>query len=221
MRKTVFLISCIVLLTGLIIFEQASLLKLTGTSWKKESMTFLPGDERIRPAFLGFESTAAHYLWIRTIIYFGSHSVTDNDYRWLINMIDIITKLDPYFYPAYEFAALIVPDVCKNPDAARVILQRGLTYLGRTKWNIPFYLGMLYYEHYNDKESAARYISLASKVPGGQRAKLAGIAASFYTEAGKRDMALELLTFMYKTSESPDVKRHLMNQIIKYENMSR
>jgi hypothetical protein len=221
MKKTALLIFAAAVLTGLIIFEQASLLKLTGTSWKKESMTYFPGDERIKPAFLGFETTVAHYLWIRTIIYFGGHYVTDSDYRWLINMIDIITKLDPYFYPAYEFAGLMVPDVCKNPDAARVILQRGLTYLGNTKWNIPFYLGMLYYEHYNDKETAARYISLASKVPSDQSVKLAGIAASFYNQAGKRDMALGFLSFMYETSESPDVKRHLLDQIVRYRNMSK
>jgi hypothetical protein len=204
----------------MIVFEQASLLKLTGTTWKKESLTYLPGDERIKPALLGFETTVAHYLWIRTIIYFGGHYVTDRDYRWLINMVDIITKLDPYFYPAYEFAGLIIPDVCKNPDAARVILQRGLTYLGKTKWNIPFYLGMLYYEHYDDKETAALYISMASKVPSEQSAKLAAIAASFYNQAGKRDTALKFLSFMYETSESPDVKRHILEQIARYQNVN-
>lgn len=218
MKKTVILTFAAVALTGLIVFQQVSLLKLTGTSWKKENMAYLPGDERIKPAFLGFETTVAHYLWIRTIIYFGGHYVTDGDYKWLINMVDIITKLDPYFYPAYEFAGLVIPDVCKNPDAAKVILQRGLTYLGKTKWNIPFYLGMIYYEHYNDKETAARYISMASKVPGDQSVKLAGIAASFYNQAGKREMALEFLSFMYETSESPDVKRHLLNQIVKIQN---
>jgi hypothetical protein len=220
MKKKFILILTAVALTGLIIYEQASLLRLTGASWKKENMTWFPGDERIKPAFLGFETTVAHYLWIRTIIYFGGHYVTDGDYKWLINMVDIITKLDPYFYPAYEFAGLIVPDKCKNPDAARVILQRGLTYLGNKKWNISFYLGMLYFEHYNDKETAARYISLASKVPSEQSVKLAGIAASFYNQAGKRNIALEYLAFMYQTSESPDAKRYLLNKITQYRNMN-
>ena len=41
-------------------------------------------------------------------------------------MVDIITRLNPYFYPAYEFAGIMIPITCNNPEAARVILERDL-----------------------------------------------------------------------------------------------
>ena len=38
----------------------------------------------------------------------------------------------------------MIPDLCRNPDASRAILERGIFYLGDTRWNIAFYLGTIY-----------------------------------------------------------------------------
>ncbi|NLG19053.1 MAG: hypothetical protein GX556_17150 [Fibrobacter sp.] len=212
-RKSYILIFVSVLSITGIVFTQKKLTVLTGSSWSKESMTYLPGQDRIKGALLGFESTVSHYLWIRTILYFGDHYLSDRNFEWLIQMVDVITRLNPAFYPAYEFAGLMIPDLCGSPDAARVILERGLFHLGDKKWNIAFYLGMIYYKYYNDTKSAADYYALASRVPGENSHKLAGLAASFYREAGMDELGRNLLLFMYETSESPDAKKYLMDKI--------
>jgi hypothetical protein len=216
MKRTVLLIVIILsLLTG-IVFIQKKLTASTGLSWKTENLTFFPDDSRIRPALLGFDVTISHCLWIRTVIYFGSHHLTDKNYTWLIKMVDIITKLNPEFYPAYEFAGVILPEVCNNSDAARVILERGLFNLGDRRWNIPFYLGMLYYKYYGDKKTAAEYFLLASHVKNAPVSKMVGLAAAFYAKAGEAQVGYELLKITCESSENPEVRRHLAEKVISF-----
>jgi len=179
-----------------------------------ESMAFLPGNERIKPFMLGFNTTYAHYLWVRTVIYSGERLTGDRQFDWLIQMVDMVTRLHPHFHEAYEFAGLMIPDLCDNPDAARIILERGMNVLGGTRWNIPFHLGMLYYQHYDDHERAAAYISMAASIPGKFQGRLASLAVALYNNAGREADALSVLHFLYETSENPDVRRHLESKIL-------
>jgi hypothetical protein len=209
----VFIILAIVATGAAIYVLQNDIHRYTGPSWRQESMTYLPRGERIKPALLGFETTVAHYLWIRTVLYFGGHRLTDKSYPWLIDMLDIITRLCPWFYPAYEFAGLMVPDVCGNPEAARIILERGLTYLVATKWNVAFNMGMLHFLYYGDKKTAAECFARAAMAKGAPRDKLTTMANAFYTQAGSPAEGYRFLLFAYETSDNPDVRRHLAQKI--------
>jgi len=201
-----------VLFTGIIITKER-LTDIRGASPPLESMVYLPGSERVKPFMLGFNTTYAHYLWIKTVIYSGERMETDRQFTWLIQMLDMITRLHPHFNEAYEFAGLMVPDLCHNPDAAKVILERGMNVFGTTKWNIPFYLGMLYHKYYNDPERAAINFSAAAQAPGNHQGRLASLAATFYNNAGRDTDALDVLAFLYETSENPEVKRHIATKI--------
>ena len=215
MRRVILLVSALFLL-GAIALTQDHLTELRGSEPKPESLAFIPATDRVKPYLLGYHHTFAHYLWIRTVLYFGSRLMTDQSFPWLIEMLDIITRLHPHFYPAFEFAGLLVPEICDNPDAARIILERGMIHLGDKRWNIPFYLGMLYYRHYDDVERAAQLFSLATMVPGAPSEKLATLAASFFQRSGKDEVGLELLYFLYETSDNPEVKNHLYERITAY-----
>ncbi|MCL2689602.1 MAG: hypothetical protein FWE57_07135 [Chitinispirillia bacterium] len=205
----------ILLFSGIVLVKK-QLNIVRGTVPAIESMAFLPGNERIKPFMLGFNTTYAHYLWIRTVIYSGEHISGDGQFDWLIQMLDIITRLHPHFHEAYEFGGLMIPDLCNNPDAARIILERGMNVLGDRKWNIPFYLGMLYYQHYDDHERAAAYISMAAAIPSAHQRNLASLAAAFYNRAGREVDALSVLHFLYETSENPDVRRHIEAKILEF-----
>jgi len=208
-------VSCViiaVLFTGIVLINKR-LTDIRAASPVLESMAYLPGSERIVPFMLGFNTTYAHYLWIKTVIYTGDHISGDRQFQWLIQMVDMLTRLHPHFQEAYEFAGLMIPDLCGDPDAAMVILQRGINVYGNTRWNIPFYLGMLYYKYYEDNERAAAYISMAAQAPGEHQGKLASLAATFYNKAHKGDDALGVLAFLYETSENPEVKRHIAAKI--------
>lgn len=175
--------------------------------WLKERMSYLPESDAIEPYLLGFSSTFANYLWIRTTLYFGSHYASDRDFSWLIQMVDMVTELNPYFYPAYEFAGLLIPEHCNNPDAARAILARGITYLGDRRWKLYFYMGMVYYLHYGDKKSAADYFAMGAQLPSPHQHKLVRLATSFYRQSGAEHDAREFLRIVQEAVEDPMVKR--------------
>jgi hypothetical protein len=180
------------------------------------SMAFVPQSEKIRPYLLGFHTVYADYLWIRTTLYFGSHYMSDRQYEWLIHMVDLVTRLHPSFYPAYEFAGLMIPEVCGNPDAARIILERGVSSHVEKKWKLYFFLSMVYYRYYDDKQTAALYMTRAVTQPNAPGYRLAGIAGAMFKKAGNVEEGREFLDFMYSTSENPEIKRYILNKINQY-----
>ncbi len=213
-RIIVIIILTVAIMAG--IFKLQNFLhSKTSTVWKQESFSYLPDNKRIGDYMLGFKTTVSHYLWIRTVIYFGGHYAGDKQFTWIVNMLDIITKLNPNFYPAYEFAGALLPDISNNPDATRILLERGLTYCKSKQWNIAFQMGILYYKNYNDNATAAHYVELASRAPDAPVQKLVGIVAAFYKKSGNKIYALEYLNFMYNTSDNPEVKKHILNKIDK------
>ncbi len=211
------LVSFLIILAGAVLYTslfatQQKLTSLKDDSWLKEHMSYLPQTETIKPFLLGFSTTYANYLWIRTMLYFGEHYETDKDYTWLVTMVDMVTRLNPYFYPAYEFAGVMIPSLNNNPDAARIILNRGITHLGTTRYSLPFYLGWLYYDKYRNYEQAAQFLSLAAHSKNAPPF-YAALAATFYTNAGKKDYALQFLYTAYYSSENPAVKNMVRDKI--------
>lgn len=206
----------ILLITGIFVFIfvlNKELQKTATPEWYQESMTYLPEDDRIKILSSGYESTLAHYLWIRTILYFGGHYLTDRSYPWLIKMLDIITRISPYFYPPYEFAVVMLPDFCNNYDAARVIAERGIYYLGAKKWNLYFLTGMIYFKYYNDRKLAAEYFTRGALVKGAPAKKLFSLAKAFFLQDGVDNEELRLLMLAYETADNPDVKKHILWKI--------
>ncbi len=212
MTRLVIILLLVIVSCG-IFFSQRTLTEYCGQKIRAESMTSVPENELVKYGLLGFEATFSHMLWIRTVLYFGSHYLTDKNYPWLVKMVDLVTKLNPQFYPAYEFAGVMLPEVCGNPHAARVILERGLFHIGDKKWNVPFYLSLLYYKYYDQQKIAAEYMALASRVKGAPADKLAAIAAAMYARAGLRRNAEEFLILTYEASENPEVRAHLAVKI--------
>ncbi|NLL13788.1 MAG: hypothetical protein GX267_10325 [Fibrobacter sp.] len=210
-RITIFVL--LVTVSAGIIFFQNQLSEYGGQKIREDRITIVPKDERIKAGLLGFETTFSHILWIKTVLYFGSHYSTDKNYPWIVKMVDLVTRLNPQFYPAYEFAGVMLPELCNNPDAARVILERGLFHIGDKKWNVPFYLSLLYYKYYDQQKIAADYMALASRVQGAPADKLAGIASAMYTRAGFRNSAEEILILTHQASENPEVRSHLALKI--------
>jgi hypothetical protein len=193
----------------MIVFTQNSITRIRSDFSVPSSMSYVPQSEKIRPFLLGFHSVFADYLWIRTTLYFGGHIQTDRQYPWLVHMVDVVTRLNPNLYPAYEFAGLMLPDVCRNADAARIILERGIASNVEKKWKLYYYLGMIYYRYYDDRQTAASCIARAVTQKNSQGYRLAGLAAAMFKKAGKPEEGKEFLEFAYSLSENPEVKRYL------------
>jgi hypothetical protein len=206
-------IGAVVVIFGSIVVLQNRLTGLSRSSEVPQSMAYLPESDKIIPWFLGFQTVVGDYLWIRTTLYFGGHLLKDRQYPWLLSMVDMVTKLNPRFYPAYEFAGLLLPDVCKNLDAAKILLQRGISANVKNTWKLYFYLGMLYYKYSGDYKNAAYFIAVAAQMPDAPAAKLTGLATTFFSRAHNELKAKEFEYLMYNISENPEVRRYLMGKM--------
>ena len=212
-RGFLAVVAALAVLLASIVVLQNKLTALSASARAPKSMAYLPGSDKIGPFFLGFKTAFADFLWIKTTLYFGGHLLSDKQFPWLIGMVDMVTRLNPHFYPAYEFAGLMVPDVCKNPQAAEIILQRGISSDVNKKWKLYFYLGMLYYKNFGDCRRAAIAIATAAQLPEAPVAKLLGVATAMMskTQGEKDSRAFEYL--MYSTSENPEVRRYLQEKL--------
>lgn len=209
MRTGVSTIACLLLaalLLGAVVPVQGYLTASKDASWFRERMSYLPKTDKVAPYLLGYRTTLAAYLWIRTMLYFGAHYDRDRDFRWLTTMVNMVTRLNPHFYPAYEFAGVILPAVGDDPDAARVILERGLTHMGARQYRIAFYLGWLYYDRYRDYGRAGDYLGLAATHEDAPP-YLAGLAAGSYHDAGRTDMSIQFLLGLRESTRNPSVRR--------------
>lgn len=217
MRRRFAIVAAILMLGALIAGQSALQKRLSGqglAAQKLERFSDLPADERIKPWLLGYETTYANYLWIKTVLYFGSHNSGDKDYRWLCSMLDIVTRLNPRFYPAYEFAGLILPEFTDRQDAARIILERGVTELGSTRYKIPFFRAMLEMNHYSDTATAAHYMLIAARDPKAPP-YIVGLAATLLNKSERSDLAAQFLMAAYESAENPAVKRTVLDKLKK------
>ena len=196
-----------------IVFLQNKLTALSLETPVSGSMAYVPQSEKIKPWLLGFHTAVADYLWIRTTIYFGGQLQGNLQFPYLMHMIDIVTRLNPRFYPAYEFGGLMYSKICGNPKASIIMLQRGVCAHVEKKWKLYFYLGMLYHEYYGDNASAALYIAIAAQLPGAQSLKLTRLAASLYEKADKESQDTGFLSLLYSASENPEVRRFLFDKL--------
>lgn len=205
-KPAVFLAGALALLAGVAPLQR----RLTASKspeWLQQRMSFLPKSGVLKPLLLGFHTTYANYLWFRTVNYMGTHYFTDGTFTWLVHMVDMVTKLNPRFEAAYEFAGVILPDLGKDPDAARVILERGIQHLGDHSHKPYLWAGMIELRYYEDRRKAADYIARGTRVPSEHDWKMARMAATFYHQAGAVHAAEEYLRMLLETTESPVVRR--------------
>jgi len=186
--------------------------------WLQQRMSYLPRSDILKPLLLGFHTTYANYLWFRTVNYFGTHYITDRSYPWLVQMVDMVTRLNPYFEPAYEFAGVLLPDLAGAPDAAEVILRRGIENIGSWSHKPYLYAGVLRLKYWNDRVGAAEYIGRGALVPTEHAWKMARMAATFYTQAGEQLAARDYLVLLLETSDNPAVKRVVEDKMRELEN---
>jgi len=157
---------------------------------REEELLYYPSGFAVRQAALGYETAAADIAWLRGIQYYGEHRLTDQKYTMIGHVMDIVTDLDPAFTQPYVFGAFVMAQELKEPERGLALLARGLR-ANPTDWRLCFEVGFLHYVCRHDYESAARYFTWASRMPG--RADYVPRFAAFASQrAGNQGMAILL-----------------------------
>jgi hypothetical protein len=180
--------------------------------WQRERMSMIITSPEARPFLLGFDTVLSDFIWIKTILYFGAHYNSDRDFDWLKSMINSVIMLNPRFFPAYEFAALMVPQVTGDWEYARTVCENGIGKLKDKEERVLFYLAYIYYTEYKDYSRAADLLAMASQMEGAP-AFWGQFAATLYNRAGKDDDGLLFLYALAESTENPMVKKALNDKI--------
>lgn len=176
-----------------------------------ERMLYLPSGSLLKPMALGFDNLLADVLWIRAVVYFGGHYMTDKRYPWLYHILDLVTTLDPRFEMPYEFGGIVLAMDEKAVDKSIAILRKGIKQ-HPNYWRFPFYLGFDYFYLLGDMKTAAGYMEQAAQLPGCPP-YVPRLAASMKYQTAGPAIALRFLQEIYDHTQDPRIKKEVSRKI--------
>jgi tetratricopeptide (TPR) repeat protein len=171
--------------------------------------------KRLKGYALGTEGLLADWYWIMSLQYLGSKLVENPDVdvdlddltnlnpRLLYPYLDNATDLDPNFYAAYSYGAIVLPAI--DPQKAIELTEKGIRN-NPDKWRLHQYLGYIYWREKNYEKAAETYES-GAKISGAPPFMLQ-MAALMRSEGGSRDVARAMYQQMLTEAEDEQSKRN-------------
>ncbi len=208
-KKGVFLIGVVCSLFFLQIHIQNSLFRYQ--SDQEESFLYLPSGAYLKPIALGYDQVLADLLWIKTVSYFGGHYMTDQNYPWLHQMLNVIIDLDPRFDFPYYFGGIVLSLEASQIENANKILERGIQAYPE-KWEYPFYIGFNHYYHEGNAETALPYLERASALPSAPDF-IRSMMGTLYTKTKSKDMALRFFREAYQNTKDENIRQKIAEKI--------
>lgn len=161
---------------------------------------------------LGHKGVLADFLFLKTATFVGGRSgagqpLNEEDWQYVIQSLDVVTDLDPYFTDPYMLAEGLLAWDAGKPEAANRLLEKGAAH--RTfDWRLPFFIGFNNFYFLRDYETAADFIMTASRLPGSP-AYLATLGARLAYYGGKSRTALLFLQEMLADTADPLLRQRL------------
>jgi hypothetical protein len=181
------------------------------TAVRADDPVYLPRAEFLRPMSLGWHNVLADILWFRTISYFGEHYRGDRTYRWLAEMCDLVTDLDPRAEHVYRFAGFILPWEANQADAGIRLLEKGARQFPDS-WSLQYFLGFQAYFFKNDYAKALAHLRRAIQLPG-VHPSVPQLIAVLAAEQYGPDTTLEFLIELERNVDSPELRAIVREKI--------
>ena len=163
-------------------------------------LAYLPKGSYLRVASLGYQNVVADILWIKVVQHLGNHSETAAGYLWAYHAVDVLTDLDPKFAYAYLATGTVLGVYSNRIQESIRILQKGMEH-NPDVWQLPYVVGYDYFYELCDAKNGAKYLTLASMIPGAP-SYLPKLAARMSVDAGQVEAALEFLSrFIQQTAD--------------------
>jgi hypothetical protein len=188
-----------------------------------DAMKQLPqGDEHafvlpapiIKIASLEFRGIVSDVFFLKSIVFMGGTferkekpRVKEWEWKWLMNIVDITTELDPYFFDPYYFANSFFTWDAGNVAETNRLLEKGSRYRD-WDWTLPFYVGFNNFFFLKNDETAAHFLYEASQRPGGSP-EFASLASRLAFRGNRTETAIIFLEELAKkTFDSSQKKRY-------------
>ncbi len=198
-------------------FTASSLQVLTDrekpSDWNRSSLLYLPSGHWVKPMALGYREGLAAVLWVRGVIYFGEAYLEGKSSEWLGQFLDMVTLLNPRFQDAYDFAGAILAKDSSGREAARKIMDRGISEYPEN-WQFRVYAALNQMKLDSNSVQAAAYlepVATLDQVPNHIRT----LAAGLLTKGGNERMALAYLTGQYLRTPDPLHREIFLERILR------
>jgi tetratricopeptide (TPR) repeat protein len=172
---------------------------------------YLPSQHYVRLVTLGYDSFASSILWFNTLSYFGKHYRTDQDYRWLAQMCDLVTSLDSRAEHVYEFCATLLSWVAQKPQESHILLTRAVIN-NPGSWRLRYLRGFNSWYFLGDMQGAQLDLTQAAALPQAP-GFLASIASRLLADSQSPQVAIAFLTEMLRGTSDPNVRQALENRL--------
>ncbi len=182
---------------------------------QKEHLYYFPNAKALHAYALGFDHAVADLLWMRTLAYFGGHYQTDQDYRYLANMLDVITQLNPRHTAAYYMAAVVLPWMVGALAESRALLHRAMVNFPEDgRW--AYYQGINQFLFAGNRELARHYLVRAVK-HGYVNRFSAMLAARLQAEAGTLESARTFVRQLLGNRQDSRMRAYLEAELKRIE----
>ena len=156
------------------------------------------------PMSLEFKGFASDFLLFKFMTFIGGRvsaldKFDDQYWNYIIEILDTITDLDPYYWDAYLFSEMFLAWQAGKYEAANKMLFKARRYL-TTDYRVPYYLGFNYFYFLNDNINGAKYLMEASKLPGSHY-YLASLAARLSVYSFQHRVGIVFLNEMLKETK--------------------
>ncbi|HEV2912285.1 MAG TPA: hypothetical protein VGX92_03115 [Pyrinomonadaceae bacterium] len=193
----------------------------------EEEKLYLTG-AAARRASLGFNGLVADWYWMRALQYVGRKIIRREseqgeaqlddlgslDLRLLYPLLDTTTTLDPQFMAAYEYGAVVLPEI--DPSAAVRLLQKGII-ANPSEWRLYHHLGYIYWQS-GDYQRASVIYGEGARLPDAPP-WMTAMGARVAAEGGSRTTAREMYQRMYEQSNDEQVKQMAVRRLMQLDSL--
>lgn len=181
---------------------------------KESDLTFQ--GRRLRGFVLGGEGLLADWYWMQSLQYIGGKLVAyEGDInlddlrplkpRLLYQYLENATDLDPHFYAAYAYGAVVLPAI--DNMQAIALIKKGIAN-NPDKWRFYQYLGYIYWR-LGDYRAASEAYSRGAEIPDAP-AFMLEMSAAMKSRGGERETARAIYRQLYENAEDAKARENAL-----------
>ncbi len=130
-----------------------------------DELLYLPSERLLTHFTAGFDSVLADLLWIQCIQYVAKEAKGERGFTWLRHMLELVTRLDPYFVDAYRYGGIFLAALKADDRASLSLLERGME-RNPDAWALPYEAAMVYLLNRRDwsqsRVLASHYLAMSA-----------------------------------------------------------
>lgn len=210
-RRVVIILTLLVLISNYI-YSRMEIESFKNSEFGLQTMSLRPVYSYLRTLSMNHELTVADLLWLRSIQNFLGRFLSVSETELFHEYLETITNLDPRFKIVYLLGGISLSVFCYNGELSNKLLLKAINRF-KDDWHIPFLIGYNYFYELGNYLEGAKYIKLASEVPGAPL-WLNFLSARLYSAGGEPETAVEFLRRLYEITEDKKTKELIKIRLI-------